>query len=127
MSVECRILVGLTLEFARDLNHEDFRKAGVFTEKYPELDEYNYGGGDREGKLLLVGDGMNGDFLRLIKVDKLIDEGSLGDANEFMELAVPNSAFNPELIEKMSTLYEEYTGKPPALADFKYAMWSQWY
>lgn len=127
MSVECRVLTGLTIEFTRDLNHEDFRKCHAFTDKYPELDEYNYGRGEREGKLLLIGDGMNGDFLRLIKVDKIIDEGNLGETNEFIELPAPNSSFNPELIEKMSKLYEEYTGKPPALADFKYAMWSQWY
>lgn len=127
MSVECRVLVGLTIEFAKNLKHEDFRKAEAFTEKYPELDEYNYSSWDREGKLLLVGDGMNGDFLRLIKVDKYIDDASLGDANEFFELAAPVTSFDSELVAKMSSLYEEYTGKPATLSDFKYALWSQWY
>lgn len=126
MSVECRVLVGLTIEFAKDLKHEDFRKAEAFTEKYPELDEYNYSSWDREGKLLLVGDGMNGDFLRLIQVDKYIDDASLGDANEFFELQ-NNIEYDSELIKKMFDLYEEYTGKTPAAADFKYALWSQWY
>lgn len=127
MSVECRILVGLTLEFARDLKHEDFRKVEAFTEKHPELDEYNYHSDDREGKLLLIGDGMDGDFLRLIKVDKLIDGGSIGDANEFVELNIPSGVLNQELITKMSELYKEYTGEYPVNTDFKYAMWSQWY
>lgn len=126
MSVECRILVGLTLEFARDLQYKDFRKIETFTEKHPELDEYNYHRDSREGKLLLIGDGMNGEFLRLIKVDKCIDDGYIGDSNEFVELPAPSQSFNAELIHTMSELYEEYTGKPATFADFKYAMWSQW-
>ena len=125
MSVDCRILVGLTVEFERDI--EDFEKLHEFTEKYPELDEYNYGKGEREGKLLLIADGMCGDFARLIKVDKIIEDGSLGESNEFFELAAPDSCFNPEVVAEMSKLYEEYTGKPATFADFKYAMWSQWF
>ena len=126
MSIECRILVGLTVEFARELNHEDFRKCHAFTEKYPELDEYEYDREDREGKLLLISDGMNGEFLRLIQVEKYIDGGNLGDTNEFIELSSPGP-FNPELVAKMRALYEEYTGKTMEPKDFKYAMWSQWY
>ena len=124
MSVDCRILVGLTIELERDI--KDFKKLHDFEEKYPELDEYNYGRGARDGKLLLIYDGMNGDFARLIKVDKIIDEGSLGDTNEFFELAAPPTCFDPALISQMSALYEEYTGKPATLSDFKYALWSQW-
>ena len=124
MSVECRIFVGLTIELERDLN--DFKKLHDFEEKYPELDMYNYGGGEREGKLLLIYDGMCGEFARLIKVDKIIDEGSLGEANEFVELPMPGE-FNPEVTNKMAALYEEYTGKPLDPKEYKYAMWSQWY
>ena len=125
MSVECRIVVGLTLEFARNLTHEDFRKCHEFTDKHPELDEYKYHNDEREGKLLLIGDGMSGDFLRLVKADKIIEDGSLGDANEFIELPSPGK-FNPELVKTMADLYEEYIGARPAYSDFKYAMWSQW-
>lgn len=126
MSVSSRILVGLTIEFARDLKHADFAKVHEFENKYPELDEYNYDYKEREGKLLLVSDGMSGEFARLIQIDKYIDGGNMGDSNEFMELVPPNRVFNQELIDKMSKLYEEFTGKPATLADFKYAMWSQW-
>ena len=126
MSVECRLYVGLTLEVARDLKHSDFRRAEAITTRHPELDEYNYHYDDREGKLLLIGDGMNGDFLRLIRVDKIIEGGSLGDSNEFIELPMPGK-FNPDLITQMSDIYEEYTDSRPASTDFKYAMWNQWY
>ena len=126
MSVECRMFIGLTLEFAKDLKYEDFRKCEEFTKKHPELDEYEYSENEKEGKLLLIGDGMNGQFLRLIKVDKLIEGGSMGDANEFVELPMPGR-FNPEVTNKMAALYEEYTRKPLNPKDYKYAMWSQWY
>lgn len=125
MSVDCRIVVGLTLEFARNLTHEDFRKCGEFTDKYPELDEYNYHYDEREGKLLLIGDGMSGDFLRLVKADKIIEGGSLGDANEFYEL-IPSQVFEQDLIDQMRELYKEYTGEYPKNSQLVYAMWSQW-
>lgn len=126
MSVECRVFTGLTIEFAKDLDSTAFKKYHEFVEKYPELDEYTYDRADREGKLLLIADGMNGEFIRLVQAD-LIYNGSMGKANEFRELAAPGSCFDQELFKKMRELYKEYTGDYPALADFKYAMWSQWY
>ena len=126
MSVDCRIFTGLTIELAHDLNSFDFKKYHKFVEKYPELDEYTYDRADREGKLLLIVDGMSGEFLRLVHVDKLIN-GNIGESNEFVELAAPDSCFSLELFKKMCEIYEEYNREPPALSDFKYAMWSQWY
>lgn len=123
MSVECRIVVGLTLELPGKINWD---KVEDFSHKYPELDEYKYRYDEREGKLLLIGDGMNGDFLRLVKVDRIIEGGSLGDANEFFALNMPADYLNQPLITKMSELYKEYTGEYPKNSDFKYAMWSQW-
>jgi hypothetical protein len=124
MSVECRVLIGLTLELERDI--QSFKKLHELEEKYPELDEYTYHREDREGKLLLVYDGMCSEFARLIMVDKYIDGGSLGDSNEFFELQA-KADYDPEVVKKMFDIYEEYTGKRPNAEDFKYAMWSQWY
>lgn len=124
MSVESRLYVGLTIELERDV---DFSHVSTFTDKHPELDESNYHTDDLEGKLVLVGDGMNGDFLRLVYIDKMIDGGCLGDGNEFYELAASNNCFNPDLINRMTLLYEEYTGREPKNSDFKYAMWNMWY
>ncbi len=125
MSVECRILTGLTLELDRNL--KGFEKLHALEEKYPELDEYNYHRWDREGKLLLIYDGMCGQFARLIKVDKYQDGANLGDSNEFIQLNTPEGTLNQELIRAMSEIYKEYTGEYPKNTDFKYAMWSQWY
>ena len=126
MSVECRILTGLTLEIQTDLKAADFRRWHEFEDKHPELDEYQYDYRDREGKLLLIGDGMNGDFLRLIKIDKVVEGGSLGPSNEFIQLNMPEGVLSQELIRTMSEIYKEYTGEYPKNTDFKYAMWSQW-
>ena len=125
MSVECRILTGLTLELEKSL--KGFEKCHALEEKYPELDEYNYHRWDREGKLLLIYDGMCGEFARLIKVDKYKDGANLGDCNEFIQLDMPEGTLTQELVSKMSELYKEYTGEYPKNSDFKYAMWSQWY
>jgi hypothetical protein len=125
MSVECRVLTGLTLELERDI--QSFKKLHELEEKYPELDEYTYHREDREGKLLLIYDGMCSEFARLIMVDKYIDGGSLGDSNEFFELNMPSGVLNQELISKMSEIYKEYTGEYPKNTDFTYALWSQWY
>lgn len=124
MSVECRVLLGLTLELERDI--QSFEKLHELEDKYPELDEYTYHREDREGKLLLIYDGMCSEFARLIMVDKYIDGGSLGDSNEFFELQTKTD-YDPEVVKKMFAIYEEYTGKRPNAEDFKYALWSQWH
>lgn len=126
MSVSSRVLTGLTLQFKGKLSPADWRKIHAMEEKYPELDEYSYNYNDRSGKLLLISDGMNGEFCRLIQVDKYIDGGNLGDNNAFFEL-VPPRVFSQELISRMSELYKEFTGEYPKNTDFKYAMWSQIY
>ena len=127
MSVSSRVVVGLTLQFKGKLSTADWRKIHAMEEKYPELDEYSYNYKDRAGKLLLISDGMNGEFCRLIKVDKYVDGKSLREANEFVELNMPEGVLNQELISRMSELYKEFTGEYPKNTDFKYAMWSQTY
>jgi hypothetical protein len=126
MSTRSRLFIGLTIELGTDLSSADFKKLHAIEKKYPELDEYNHEPKDREGKLLIIYDGMNSQFARLILVDKYIEGGNLGYSNEMLELAAPRNMFNPEIITKMSDVYEEYTGHEPTLTEFKYALWSQW-
>ena len=128
MSVSCRLITGLTIELGSNLTAADFKKLHDLEEKYPEIDEYNHDHKDREGKLLLIYDGMSSTFARLVQVDKIVEGGNLGRGkHDLVELHAPSHVFNLELIDKISKLYEEYTGKPATLEDFKYAMWSQWY
>lgn len=131
MSVECRIVVGVTIDlYETELSHEDFDMIHKFIEAHPELDEYNYRYDEREGKPLLIYDGINGDFARLVWPDKVIEPGMLGDGNEFIESYIPSPMSDPDIGTKISTLvtlYEEFTGEPCGRERVKYAMWSQWF
>ena len=127
MSVDSRVIVGLTLELDTALTAANYAKLHELEEKYPEIDEFNHDRKDREGKLLLIYDGMCSQFARLVFVDKYIDGGNLGHKNGYYELNMPSGVLNQELIHKMSALYKEYTGEYPKSSDFKYALWSQWH
>jgi hypothetical protein len=133
MSVDCRIVVGLTIDlFDKELSFEDFDRIHKFIEEHPELDEYDYRYDEREGKPLLISDGMNGDFARLVWVDKIIEPGMLGESNEYIKLSMPagigDQYFITQHICELIRYWEEFTGKE---YDFNnsivdYAMWSQW-
>ena len=127
MSVDSRVIVGLTLELGSNLTAADFKRLHALEEKYPEIDEFNHDRKDREGKLLLIYDGMCSQFARLVYVDKYIDGGNLGKRNELFKLATGYRCIDPEVFNKMSDLYEEYHDHRPAATDFQYALWSQWY
>lgn len=129
MSTYSRVFVGLTIDLHPNVTllHKDFKKLHELDAKYPEIAEESYDSNDLEGKLLLIYDGMSGKFARLILVEKVIRGASFMPGNdEIVELAA-KSNYSPEVINKMSNIYEEYTGNKPKAAEFKYAMWSQWY
>lgn len=126
MSTSSRVITGLTLEIETNLGSPEFKKWHAFEDKHPELDEYTYDHRDREGRLLLIGDGMSGDFLRLVKIDKLCEGASLGDEHVFLHLNMPEGVLSQDLVSQMSEVYKEYTGEYPKATDFKYATWNQW-
>ena len=125
MSVESRIIVGHTINIAYDLEHEDFRKIDSFISKHPELDESNHPYYDKEKKVFMIADGMNGDYLRLVHVDKIIRDGNTGD-EDWVDLPKP-ALPSREVAEQMAAVYKEYTGKDLTEKDIAYAMWTQWY
>jgi hypothetical protein len=125
MSVESRIIIGHTINITYALEQDDFRKCDAFTSKYPELDEYNYRWNEKEKKVLMIADGMNGDYLRLVHVDKIIDGGNTGD-EDWVDLPKP-ALPSREVAEKLATMYKEYTGQELTEKDIHYAMWTQWY
>lgn len=125
MSVESRIIIGHTINITYDLRQDDFRKCDAFVSKYPELDEYNYRWNEKEKKVLMIADGMNGSYLRLVHVDKIIDGGNTGD-EDWVDLPKP-ALPSREVAEKLAAMYKEYTGRELTEKDIHYAMWTQWY
>lgn len=125
MSVDSRIIIGHTVNLAYGLNVTDFRKVDAFISKHPELDEDHYRYDDREKRVLMIADGMNGDYLRLVHVDRIIDGGNTGDEDW---IDVPKPALpSMEVAEQLANAYKEYTGKDLTEKDVHYAMWTQWY
>jgi hypothetical protein len=125
MSVESRIIVGHTINITYDLRQDDFRKCDAFISKYPELDEYTYPWSSKEKQILMIADGMNGSYLRLVHVDKIIDGGNTGD-EDWIDLPKP-ALPSREVAERLASLYKEYTGRELTEKDIHYAMWTQWY
>lgn len=126
MSVDSRIFIGWTVELETKLKHEHYRKLDNFIETHEELDEYMYPDEKKLGKTLIIVDGMNGDFARLVKVDKFKDNSSLGDGHEFSELG-HSFKIDDETLETFKTIYREYKGEELDPANVKYAIWNQWY
>lgn len=126
MSVSCEMYTGLTIEVFTDLTSVDWEVIHAFEDKYPKLDKYNHQYPNYEGKLLLISDGMNGDFCRLCWVDKYKDDISFGSGNNIVELPMPGG---PDYATKkvlMKEYYEELTGEPFPANKLKYAMWTMW-
>ena len=126
MSVYSRIFIGPTLEIATRLSYADFRKCDAFIEKHPELDEYAYNlSQDAVGKLVLIVDGMNGHYARLVYIDKCTYNAHQSHTSQVTELSMPQ--IDDELLKRMKALYEEYTGQEMKDGQIKYAIWTQWY
>jgi hypothetical protein len=127
MSTSSVIYTGLSVDFATNLSHADFRKADDFIEKHPELDEYAYNlcdDDEAEGKLVLICDGMNGHYLRLIQIDKCCNDGYTTYGNVVIELPMPS--ISDELIDKFKALHKEYTGEDLPPEKLRYIVWTHW-
>jgi hypothetical protein len=125
MSVDSRIIIGHTINITYGLGCDDFRKVDSFISKHPELDESNYSKFNREKRVLLIADGMNGDYLRLVHVDRILEGGNTGDEDW---IDIPKPALpSMEVAEQLAAMYKEYTGRDLTEKDIAYAMWTQWY
>ena len=125
MSVSSELYVGYTIELEADVSTVGWKKIHAFEDQYPEIDKYNHHWEEREGKVLLVADGMCGTFARLIWVDKYKDEASLGDSNEYFKLAEPESEDKALKIAELTKYYRLYTGDESE-PKIEYAMWNLW-
>ena len=68
---------------------------------------------------------MNGQYARLVYLDKCLNDAHSSTSSEMQELVHVNPP--DEIYLKFKELYEEYTGETFTPDKIKYAMWTQWY
>lgn len=115
MSVNCKQYIGYTVTLKTDLKHEDFNFFNEFIEEHSEYNQY-----DCKGKVLLVTDGMHGEYARLVFVDEYIDD-SWTDGKEYLVLRkspVPDDVYS-ELNKAHKALYNKELDKDTV----EYALW----
>lgn len=122
MSVSSRILTGWTVEILDNVTHPDFAKFHAFIDMHPELDEYNYK--DVVGQTLLIVDGMNGHYLRLMKIDACQKNAYFSASRYMTELKSPE--LPDDILSEFQKIYKEYTGTDLQINQIKYTMWTQW-
>lgn len=113
MSVEIDLYVGYTVELPyEDVGYE-------FLEKYPEYDR-------TVSKVRVVEDGMNGDWARIIYIDKHSRDVDCGDEDDYTVLPsrgpVPN-----EVYEELNKCYKLIYNKDLNENKVQYALWYHWY
>ena len=102
MSVDCELYIGYTVNLKNDLKCEDFD----FFHNFDEYDEFNC-----QGKVTLLVDGMNGDYARIIFVDKKINDiWECEDYYKFSNGNVPDDVYN-EMNKLYKAMYEKELDK----------------
>lgn len=115
MSVDCDMYLGYTVTIRNGMTNEDFDELDKF-----ENAKYN----GRDGKIKLVIDGMNGDYARLIYVDRH-NKYVYGDENEpYQEIdkKIPEGIY-----KELNEAYMEIQGVSLDKRLVKYALWWHWY
>lgn len=98
MSVDCSLYIGYTVNLKEDLSGDDFD----FFEKFDEYNRFNC-----EGKVVLLVDGMNGHYARIVFVDKKIDD--IWECDKYIKLrceAIPDDIYN-----QLNKAYMDMYGK----------------
>ena len=124
MSVDCRVIIGPTVEIQRNLSHKDFAKYHAFIEDHPELED-TYDRLHKPGdKLILFVDGMNGRYLRLTYVQQMKDGAHIDQSSTMNEM---NVLIDRDIVRQMQNVYQSYTGEYLSEDQIKYSIWTMWY
>ena len=120
MSVSCEQYIGYTLTVKTKLTHADFEMLHAFLDEHPEYDSYN-----KDNKLVLVIDGMNGCYARFIYIDKRSNiEFSDNEGTDF--LTMPVTEVRPVVYDMMNKAYQQLLCDETVQLDSKligYAIW----
>lgn len=103
MSVSCECYVGYVVTLKTDLSNDDFNFFLDFMEEHTEYNRY-----DCDGTVLMVIDGMCGNYARFVFVEKCIKD-CWATGEEYFKLsgdAIPDNVYN-ELNKAYEAMYAE--------------------
>jgi hypothetical protein len=115
MSVECEAYVGYTVTLKTNLNGDDFDFFNEFLETHDEYNQY-----DCKDKVLLVVDGMCGEYARLVFVDYKLDEYWCEGKNYFI---LRDSPIPEEIYNELNKAYNVLYNKDLDVEQIEYALW----
>ena len=115
MSVSCEAYVGYTVTLKRNLDDEDFDFFNEFVEAHGEYNQYNC-----KDKVLLVVDGMCGEYARLIFVDYKLED-CLFEGKDYFVLR--NANIPDKIYNELNKAYNALYNKNLDVEQIEYAMW----
>ncbi len=115
MSISCDAFIGYTVTLKSSLNDEEYDFFDEFLMKYSEYDSY-----DCKGKVLLVIDGMSGEYARFVFVDEHIEDCWSNDKDYYSlrKSPVPDDVYNA-----LNKAYVAMYGKTLNTDTIEYALW----
>lgn len=118
MSVSCEMYVGYTINIKENLTHDDFEKYEEFTRNYPEYDERS--NSEKVNKVILIDDGMNGLYARLIFVELHVPECWV-EGNDYHILN--NNQIPEEVLNALKLAYQRLCQKELDINQIEYSLW----
>lgn len=118
MSTDVTAYIGYTVTLKTDLNADDFDFFEDFLEAH-----YEYNLFDCKGKVLLVVDGMNGEYARFVFVDERI-RNCWAEEKEYYSLRSP-STIPEDVYRELNKVYETMYGEELDKDLIDYALWFQ--
>lgn len=115
MSVSCEGFVGYTVTLKTNLNSDDFEFFNDFSEAHSEYNQY-----DCKGKVLLVVDGMCGEYARFVFVDERIKECWI-EGKDYFSLKSPTIPDN--VYDELNKAYKLMYNKDLDKSLIEYALW----
>lgn len=118
MSVSCEMYVGYTINIKEDLTNDDFEKYEKFTRNYPEYAERS--NSEKVNKVILIDDGMNGLYARLIFVELHVKECWI-EGNDYYILN--NNQIPEAVLNALKLAYQRLCHKELDINQIEYSLW----
>ena len=123
MSVDIEKIKGFTITLKKDLTNEDFDFFQRL-EQYPDFDwdkgqysQYRM----KPNQVALVVDGMNGDYARLVYVEKIAEVYDVDYEETYIPLK--QKEITEDIYNKMNECYKMIYGNDLDKAEIEYALW----